>query len=336
MISAPDRRVINGPRNLCSPSKHPAGEVVVSFDVEEHHRIEAASQLPQTREVVAYYSQRLEPATQWLLDRLEERVIKATFFVVGQIAMAKPRLVRSIAERGHEIASHSWDHRRLHQHDAASFRRDLTQCRRALEQASGQRVVGYRAPTFSIVAQNAWAIDVLADEGFLYDSSVFPVRHDRYGIPAAPRTPFRAVGHERELLEFPPATHRFLRWNLPAGGGGYFRLLPLWFLRRAVEQTCSQSATGVAMLYFHPWEFDPNQRRLPLGRVSSFRTYAGIQRSRARLLKLLTGYRFTRAVDVAKRLDAERGGLQRFCVAKRAGLRECVRERAQRSPALIG
>lgn len=292
-------------------------DVILSFDIEEHHRIESAAKLPKSPEMQAYYDQRLQPSTEWLLERLEELQIKATFFVVGQVACTHPQLVRRIAQGGHEVASHSWDHRRLHSHTPTSFRKDLYVCRDALEQASGQPVVGYRAPTFSIIAQHAWAIDVLADEGYLYDSSIFPVRHDRYGVPKAPRAPFLVSGHSREILEIPPATMRLWRWNLPAGGGGYFRLFPLAVLRRALRQIRATCSPSVAMLYFHPWEFDPDQLRMPLGRVNSFRTYVGIGKSRARLLELIADQRFARAVDVVKNLQSKRATLPRFALAPR-------------------
>jgi polysaccharide deacetylase family protein (PEP-CTERM system associated) len=285
---------------------------ILSFDVEEHYRIEAAAHLNVPATLKAHYEARLEPSTGWLLDQLDQRGIKATFFVVGQLARSHPKLIQRIAERGHEVGSHSWDHRRLHHHDSASFREDLRLSRDAIEQASGQPVLGYRAPTFSIVTKNAWALDVLAEEGFLYDSSIFPVRHDRYGVPDAPRAPFRALGFQQEILEFPIATLRLWRWNLPVGGGGYFRLFPLALLNRALWQIQVSCTPSVAMLYFHPWEFDPEQQRLPLGRLSSFRTYVGIQSSRPRLLQLMEQRRFSRAGDVAQRLLSERNELPAF------------------------
>jgi polysaccharide deacetylase family protein (PEP-CTERM system associated) len=293
-------------------------KTVLSFDVEEHHRIEAAARLRVPPHLQAHYAARLEPTTRWLLDRLAHFSIKATFFVVGQIARTHPRLVRAIADAGHEVGSHSWDHRRVHRHTPATFREDLRRSRDALEQASGQAVLGYRAPTFSVTAETAWALDVLAEEGFAYDSSIYPVRHDRYGVPAAPRAPFRARGREHEIMELPPVTLRVLGVNLPVGGGGYFRLLPLPLLKAALRQTRRQCRPCVAMLYFHPWEFDPGQARLPLGRLSAFRTYVGIARSRARLAKLLAAGNFSRACDVAKRLDHQWDSLPAFRVVPEA------------------
>jgi polysaccharide deacetylase family protein (PEP-CTERM system associated) len=171
---------------------------------------------------------------------------------------------------------------------------------------TGQPVLGYRAPTFSLVRQTGWALDVLAEEGLLYDSSIYPVRHDRYGVHNAPRSPFLARGYRHTILELPPATLRVLGVNAPMGGGGYFRLFPLLLTRWAIRQTLRTTSPPVAMLYFHPWEFDPGQRRLPLGWLSRFRTYVGTSRTRDRLKGLLGRYPFARAVDVARQLDRQR------------------------------
>src|SRR5207248_1508972 len=213
----------------------------------------------------------------WLLDELARRDIRATFFVVGQIARDNPALVRAIHRAGHEVGSHSWGHRRVHTQTPRSFREDVRQSKDALEQVTGQAVVGYRAPTFSVVRQTAWALDVLAELGLAYDSSVYPVRHDRYGVPGAPRVPFLARGERHAILEIPPATWRVLGANVPTGGGGYFRLFPLWLMERALRQVARTCQPAVAMLYFHPWEFDPGQPRLPLGLLSRFRTYVGLE-----------------------------------------------------------
>src|SRR5262249_38189027 len=155
-------------------------------------------------------------------------------------------------------------------------------------------------------------VDVLAEMDFAYDSSIYPVWHDRYGVPEAPRGPFRVRGGAAELLELPPATLRVLGTNVPVGGGGYFRLLPLFLMRRAFDQVEASGRPPVAVLYFPPWEFAPGQRRLPLGRLSAFRTYVGIARSQARFAALLAGRRFCRAIDVAKDLDRQWATLPTF------------------------
>ncbi len=278
--------------------------IILSFDIEEHDRIEAARGLTINCQQKTHYRQRMDYATRWILEELAARRVPATFFVVGQIAESNPALVRAIAAAGHEVASHSWDHRRVHHFTPATFRDDVRRSKDSLEQATGAAVVGFRAPTFSVVRETLWAIDVLAELGMRYDSSIYPVRHDRYGIPDAPRWPFLARGETSTLLELPPATWRVLGANLPVGGGGYFRLFPLAVMRRGLAQTLRQGQPPVAMLYFHPWEFDPDQERLPLRRLNRFRTYVGLSRSRNRLAALLDHRVFERAVDVAESLDA--------------------------------
>lgn len=277
-------------------------QVVLSFDVEEHFRIEAAAGLTVAPSLCAEYLGRVTAATDWLLGQLDEWGARATFFVVGTVARDQPALVRAIHRAGHEVASHGWEHRRLHHHTADSFRADVRRSKDALEQLTGAPVLGYRAPTFSIVRQTAWAVDVLGELGLLYDSSVYPVWHDRYGVPGAPRWPFRARGREHALLEIPPATLRLLGGNVPVGGGGYFRLLPLSLLEWALRQTARDGAPPVAMLYFHPWEFDPDQPRLPLRLPGRLRTYVGIRGTQPRLRVLLSRHRFVRAADVARQL----------------------------------
>jgi polysaccharide deacetylase family protein (PEP-CTERM system associated) len=285
--------------------------IVLSFDVEEHDRIEAAAGLAVSPGLRGHYRDRLSDSTRWLLDTLAAAEVRATFFVVGQVAEHDPGLVRTIAAAGHEVASHGWDHRRVTAMTPAEFREDIRHSKDVLEQVTGTAVDGYRAPTFSIVGRTAWAIDVLAEEGMLYDSSIYPVRHDRYGVPDAPRAPFLVHGLEHLILELPPATLRVARANVPMGGGGYFRLFPLWVTERALRQTVVDCDPPVATLYFHPWEFDPDQARLPLGGLNRFRTYVGLARTRGRLSRLLARHQFSRAADVAWELR-ERGGLATY------------------------
>ena len=280
------------------PHRAPTGggaddlRVILSFDVEEHHRIEAAAGLAIDPGLAEHCAGRVGPPTRWILERLAEREIRATFFVVGQLALSHPDLVRAIVRAGHEVASHGWAHRRVHTFSPQAFREDVRRSVDVLAQITGEPVLGYRAPTFSIVRETAWALDTLAESGLLYDSSIYPVRHDRYGIPLAPRGPFLAVGTSRSVLEFPPATLRIGGVSLPIGGGGYFRLLPPALLAWGIRQARRQCRPPVVMLYFHPWEFDPEQRKLPLRSADRFRTYVGIPRNRTRLEALLDRHRF--------------------------------------------
>jgi polysaccharide deacetylase family protein (PEP-CTERM system associated) len=294
---------------------------VASFDVEEHHRIEAAVGLSCPPDSRAEYTRRMESTTRALLDHLAAANVSATFYVVGEIAARHPTLVRDIHAAGHEVGSHSWDHRRVHRFTPKGFREDLLRSKDALEQVIGGPVYGFRAPTFSVVRETGWAVDVLAECGFEYDSSVFPVRHDRYGIPDAPRGPFLAVGRERELLELPLLTYRVAGFNLPVAGGGYFRLFPLAVMEAGLRQATRTPSPTVAMLYFHPWEFDPDQPRLPLGRFACWRTYVGMRRTTARLQSLLHRYPFTRAIDAVRAIRASNAELSRFQLAS-TGTRE--------------
>ena len=285
---------------------------VASFDIEEHYRIEAAAGLTCSAELKADYAARMEAATRRLLDQLAAANVVATFYVVGEIARTHPKLVRDIHDAGHEVGSHSWDHRRAHRFDPAGFRADLLASKDALEQATGAPVFGFRAPTFSVTRETGWAVDVLAECGFEYDSSIFPVRHDRYGIPDAPRVPFIAQGREREILELPPLTYRVAGVNLPVAGGGYFRLFPLAVMRAGLRQAARSDAPNVGMLYFHPWEFDPDQPKLPLKRLARWRTYVGVGKTTARLGRLLEAFRFRRAIDTVRDLKASGAELPRF------------------------
>src|SRR5262249_14166178 len=158
---------------------------------------------------------------------------------VGQLAETDPGLVRAIRAAGHEVASHGWDHRRVLAMTPRAFREDIRRSKVALEQATGAAVIGYRAPTFSIVPRTAGALDVLVESGLTYDSSIYPVRHDRYGVPDAPRAPFWAVGERHTILELPPLTMSVAGVAVPMGGGGYFRLFPLWLTERALRQTAT-------------------------------------------------------------------------------------------------
>lgn len=288
---------------------------VASFDVEEHHRIEAATGITCSPQLKNEYGGRMERSTRMLLEQLHAHGASATFFVVGEIAHSHPKLVRDIVDAGHEVGAHSWDHRPIHHFKPDAFRTDVLKTKDALEQVTGERIHGFRAPTFSMVSRTGWAIDILAEAGFEYDSSIFPVRHDRYGIPTAPRQPFRALGPTREILELPLLTYRLARLNLPVAGGGYFRLFPLSVMRWGLRQAArSNDLPAVAMLYFHPWEFDPEQPRLPLSLLARWRTYVGMRRTNARLDSLLRDYRFIKAIDAVRAIGSRLNELPVFKV----------------------
>ena len=222
---------------------------------------------------------------------LDEHDIQATFFTLGWIAQRYPRLVRRIAEQGHEVASHGFGHERASDLGPAAFSDDIVRAKRLLEDLIGSEVAGYRAPSFSIGPSNLWAFDSLQQAGYRYSSSIYPIRHDHYGMPDAPRFAHRAGGG---LIEVPITTLRMFGRNLPSSGGGYFRLRPYalsrWMLRRV------NAADGQpAVFYFHPWEIDPGQPRIPgIDRKTRFRHYLNIDRMEARLQSLLGDFKWGR------------------------------------------
>jgi polysaccharide deacetylase family protein (PEP-CTERM system associated) len=226
-----------------------------------------------------------------ILDLLDEHGACATFFTLGWVAERYPHVVRDIVARGHELASHGYGHERATELSEAQFTEDIARAKRVLEDTAGVPVAGYRAPSFSIDERNLWAFDCLARTGYRYSSSVYPVRHDHYGMPSAPRF---AHAVRDGLLEVPATTSRILNRNLPSSGGGYFRLLPYamsrWMLRRVNEVDGKP-----AVFYFHPWEIDPAQPRIPgLDGKTRFRHYVNIDRMESRVRRLLGDFRWDR------------------------------------------
>lgn len=227
-----------------------------------------------------------------ILDLLEKNQVKATFFVLGWIAQRLPGMVREIASAGHEIASHGLRHTRVTQQEPGAFRDDVTNTKRILEDTVGQEVIGYRAATYSITEQNLWALDVLAETGHRYSSSIYPIKHDLYGIPQAPRFRF-AVGASK-LTEIPITTVAMFGRNWPAGGGGYFRLFPYMLSRWALRHV-NDSEHESAVFYFHPWEIDPDQPRVDgIGWKTRFRHYLNLSVLEGRIASLLRDFSWDR------------------------------------------
>jgi polysaccharide deacetylase family protein (PEP-CTERM system associated) len=226
------------------------------------------------------------------LDLLDRHHTTATFFVLGWIAERSPGLVREIHRRGHEVASHGRDHQTLDRLNAESFRAEVRQQKALLEDLIQTPILGYRAPSFSITRRTSWALQVLLDEGYRYDSSVFPVRHDRYGIPDAPRFPHDVALSGGALREFPPSTVRVPGLpNLPIGGGGYLRLYPFWLTRWGLRQINCVECQPV-MVYLHPWEIDPDQPRIQASPLARWRHYTNLAATTRRLESLLGEFRF--------------------------------------------
>jgi polysaccharide deacetylase family protein (PEP-CTERM system associated) len=259
----------------------------ISVDVEDYFQVEAfAAKIPRSRWPL--YPARVRQNTERTLALLKHNGCQATFFVLGWVAERDPALIRTIAALGHEIACHSHLHRPLHTITPSEFRTDLRRSRSAIEDAAGVRVVGFRAPTFSVTEKTLWALEVLAEEGFEYDSSIFPIRHDLYGMPDAPRWVHeKKLPSGQALWEIPPATVRIGRVNLPFGGGGYLRVLPMFFTRWAIKTTHRRERQPV-IVYFHPWELDPDQPRLSGSWRSRFRHYSGLTETAHRLQEILS------------------------------------------------
>jgi len=276
-----------------SPGAAPSEEPVVnamSIDVEDYFHVSVFDGI-MPRLHWDRMESRVVANTTRLLDIFDEFHVRSTFFVLGWVAERHPELVKAIARRGHEVASHGYAHRLIYDQTPDAFRDDVRRAKRLLEDASGRQVRGYRAPSYSITPRSLWALDVLLEEGYEYDSSIFPIRHDRYGIPVSDRRPYpieRAVG---TLIEVPGSTTRFGPLNLPVAGGGYFRILPYWWTRWGIDRV-NRLELRPAIFYLHPWEIDPDQPRLPAGRLGQFRHYRNLEYTEQRLRQLLTDFRF--------------------------------------------
>jgi polysaccharide deacetylase family protein (PEP-CTERM system associated) len=274
---------------MLSPSRHVIANAF-TIDVEDYFQVSAlAPYIP--RDQWDERPCRVERNVDRILELLDGADAKATFFTLGWIAERYPQLVRRIAEHGHEVASHGYQHERATDLDRNGFLADIQLAKAVLEDVAGTAVSGYRAPSFSINGANDWAFDCLAEAGYRYSSSIYPIRHDHYGMPDAPRFPYQS---RERLLEVPITTMRFMNRNWPAGGGGYFRLMPYamskWLIRRVNE------ADGQpAIFYFHPWELDPEQPRVPgIDAKTRFRHYVNLHRTEDRLRQLLHDFRWDR------------------------------------------
>lgn len=261
----------------------------LSFDVEDYFHVSNFESFVSFEDWGTYES-RVERNTHTILELMAEAQIKATFFVLGWVAERFPALVREIAAAGHELGTHSYRHRLIYTLAPDEFRRDLRQSIDLVEQAGSQKVLGHRAPSFSVTEKSLWAIDIMQEEGLRYDSSIFPTKHPRYGIPSAPRAPYEI---RPGFWEFPMATVKLGAANLPVAGGGYFRLYPYavtrWGMRRINREALP------AMVYLHPWEFDPGQPRLNASLQARFRHYNNLKKTGDRLRRLCREFQFAPA-----------------------------------------
>jgi polysaccharide deacetylase family protein (PEP-CTERM system associated) len=277
---------------LLSSQSTQAGIVnALTVDVEDYFQV-AAFEDRISRDDWGRIPCRVETNTNRVLDIFSERGVKGTFFVLGWVAERYPQLVRRIVADGHELGSHGYDHVRVHNFDHAQLREDLLRTKGLLEQAGGTEVLGYRAPSYSIGERNLWALDVVQEVGHIYSSSIYPIHHDLYGMPGAPRFPFRL--RPEGILEIPVTTLRLGGRNLPCGGGGYFRLVPYGIYRWAMRRV-NDVDRQPGMFYFHPWEIDPHQPRVDGASLRSrVRHYMNLHAMEGRLRRLLGDFRWGR------------------------------------------
>jgi polysaccharide deacetylase family protein (PEP-CTERM system associated) len=263
---------------------------ILSVDVEDYFQVEAFSrEVP--RDDWDRWPSRVVDNTRRALDLCDEAGARGTYFILGWVAKKFPGLVREIVSRGHEAACHSFWHRPVYTLTPETFRQDLREARDAIEQAGGSRLAGYRAPSWSITAKSLWALDILAEEGFAYDSSIYPIHHDLYGLPGARRFPHELETGSGRLHEFPPATISLFGTTLPAAGGGYLRIFPFAYTAWALERL--ERDDGRAMVvYFHPWELDPDQPRISARFKSRLRHYTNLGKMESRLRRLLGAHDF--------------------------------------------
>jgi polysaccharide deacetylase family protein (PEP-CTERM system associated) len=263
----------------------------LTVDVEDYFHV-AAFAPNIARESWTSLESRVVGNTRKLLAIFEQFDVRGTFFVLGWVAEQYPQLIKDIAARGHEIACHGWSHRLVYEQSPEEFHEETLRSKNLLENITGSAVLGYRAASYSIVRESLWALDILADLGFVYDSSIFPVRHDRYGIPNADRAPNRmSTPNGKSIVEWPLATASILGFRLPVAGGGYFRLLPYWLSRWGLA-SINERELRPFIFYLHPWEVDPAQPRVSASRLSRFRHYTNLEKCEERLRRLLGEFKF--------------------------------------------
>ena len=270
----------------------------MSVDVEDYFQVSAFDRVV-SRAGWDTFDGRVVRSTERILELFEAVRVRATFFVLGWVADRHPALVRLIARSGHEIASHGYHHQLLYMLTPQQFRDDVRAAKAVLEDTTGGRVLGFRAPSYSLISSTFWAVDILIEEGYIYDTSIFPIHHDRYGIPGAPRHVHRIDRPGGGLIEMPASTVRLGRLNFPIAGGGYFRLLPYGWTRWGIARVNSRERQPV-IFYLHPWEVDPDQPRLRVGPATRMRHYGGLTRTALRLKRLLKEFSFDSVASILK------------------------------------
>jgi polysaccharide deacetylase family protein (PEP-CTERM system associated) len=309
--SPPDSRIVNA----------------LTVDVEDYFQVSAFEGTVSRAEWPAL-RRRVADNTSRLLDLFAAHGVRATFFVLGWVAEREPALLHRISAEGHEVASHGYWHRLVYEQTPAEFREDVRVSKAVIEGIVGRPVFGYRAPSFSVTERSLWALDILSEEGFTYDASIFPIRHDRYGIPSSPRHPHVRpcqcvgvgvdgrcpTGRHRGLVEVPGSTLRLAGANLPVTGGGYFRLLPYAWSRWGIERLNQREACP-AVFYIHPWEIDPEQPRMSARFTVRLRHYGNLTRTARKLQRLLADFRFSTMWDVVANTTGGSGAVSSAALA---------------------
>lgn len=272
----------------------------LSFDIEEHFQVSAFDS-PMRRRQWDQFESRVEQNARKILEVLGCSGTRATFFILGWVAERHPGLIRGIAEQGHEIASHGYAHQLITEQSPARFREDVRKAKSILEDIIGVPVNGYRAPSFTITRETQWALPILVEEGYRYDSSIFPVLHDRYGMPDACPWPHCIGTASGTLWEMPPSTIAFGGVRIPIAGGGYFRLIPYWLLRKCLRRV--ENENHPLVMYLHPWELDPFQPRMAGPLISRFRHYINLNQTQSRLETLLREFSFRPIEDEIAELE---------------------------------
>ncbi|MGQ0665552.1 MAG: XrtA system polysaccharide deacetylase [Nitrospiraceae bacterium] len=276
----------------------------LSFDIEEHFQVSAFDS-PMRRRYWNQYESRVESNMGRILEVLGLNETKATFFILGWVAERHAGMVRNLAEQGHEVACHGYAHQLITEQTPDEFREDVRRAKGILENILGAPVKGYRAPSFTITSETRWALPILVEEGYEYDSSIFPVLHDRYGMTDACPWPHRIQTDSGSLWEMPPSTMGLGGARIPIAGGGYFRLIPYWLLRNCLRKVERENKPLV--MYFHPWELDPTQPRMVGPLVSRFRHYINLNHTQKRLEMLVREFSFRPLKDEIVGLEESTG-----------------------------
>ena len=273
----------------------------ISVDVEDYYQVEAFSHVIN-REAWSTYPSRVAKNNEKLLTLFDELSVKGTFFILGCVAERDPGIVREIQKCGHEVASHGYSHKMILNQNKDEFREETIRAKNILEDITGEKVKGYRAATYSITKKNLWALDVLMEAGFEYDSSIFPIRHDRYGIVDFRREPCLIESGDNGIKEFPISTVKLFGTNFPVSGGGYFRLYPYKLTKWGLSEI---NNTGLPFVfYLHPWEVDPDQPRISgISSATRFRHYVNLDKTKEKLNKLLKDFRLDRIDKVLESMD---------------------------------